>query len=257
MAPGVSFPTPLVEGVFLRRYKRFFADVELPGGQVVVAHCANTGSMRGVGLPGSRCRVLDVADPSRKLGWSLEQLEVDGHWVMVNTARPNRVVEAAILAGALESLRGYDTLLREQRYGSRNSRIDLLLLDGGELLPGESARVVKRRELRPARRAAYVEVKSVTLVEGGVARFPDSVSTRGARHLAELADVVAAGHRGVLVFLVGRADGAWVEPADDLDPAYGVAIRSAAAAGVELMAVRCDVRADGLGVLGPVEVRLP
>lgn len=230
--PGLRYDAPLEPGTFLRRRKRFFADVLLPDGAEVVAHCANTGSMRGLDVPGAPCRVSRSDDPKRKLAWTLEQLFVDDTWVMVHTARPNRIVEAAILAGALSGLAGYARVLREQRYGLA-SRIDLLLRDDGD----------------DARRC-YVEVKNVTLVRDGVASFPDAVTTRGTRHLDELAGVVAEGHRAVLVLHVARADAASFEPADDIDPAWGDALRRAAAAGVEVLPVVCRPHVDRLVLNG-------
>jgi sugar fermentation stimulation protein A len=227
----MRYRTPLLEGRFVRRYKRFFADVELPGGEVVVAHCPNSGSMAGCQTPGTRAWVRHDPDPKRKLAYTLEIVESFGALACVNTALPNGLVEEAIRAGVVAELAGYDALRREVKYGLEGSRIDLLLERGAS---GERC---------------YVEVKNVTLGDGGpLARFPDAVTERGTKHLRELMAMVAAGHRAVLLFCGGRADARAVGPADDIDPVYGRTLREAAAAGVELLAYRCDV--------SPEEVRL-
>lgn len=225
----MKYDPPLLEGRFVKRYKRFFADVALPGGEVVTSHCANSGSMKGCQTEGARAWVRDVAAPNRKLSYSLEIVESYGALAGVNTALPNALAEEAIHAGALSDLAGYDVVRREVKYGSENSRIDLLL---------------ERGDAR-----CYVEVKNVTLGDGGpVARFPDAVTERGTKHLRELMGMVAAGHRAVLLFCVNRTDAQAVGPADDIDPLYGRTLREAAAAGVEIIAWRC--------ALSPAEIRL-
>lgn len=228
---------PLHAGVLLRRYKRFLADVRLEDGQEVTAHCPNPGRMTSCMAPGCRVWLSHHDDPRRKLAWSWELSEMDGTMVLVNTARPNAIVEAAVRAGAVPALLGYPGLRREVRYGER-SRVDLLLED-------------------PARGRCWVEVKSVTLrVAPGEGAFPDAVSARGARHAAELAAQVRGGDRAVLFFLVSRGDIDTVRPADEIDPAYGVALRAAVAAGVELVAHRAHVDRAGVRVGPALPIRL-
>jgi len=249
----VNYPSELIEGTLQRRYKRFLADVQLPDGTLVVAHCPNSGAMTGCWEPGAPCRVTHRPDPKRKLKYTLEQVCMDGVWILVNTMLPNHVVAEGIQAGAIPELSGYELLLREKRYGQRNSRIDILLLNGGTLPPDAVSKVVKGVEQVPATEAAYVEVKNVTLMRDGAGWFPDAVTTRGTRHLMELMDVVKAGHRGVLVFHVGREDCAWAGPEERVDPVYARTLREAVQAGVEVLAYRCEVSASG-AVLGQ---RLP
>jgi sugar fermentation stimulation protein A len=234
---GLTYGQTLRNGTFLRRYKRFFADVRLEDGQEVVAHCANTGSMHGIAVPGSPCRVSMSDNPKRKLKYSLEQMCIDGDWIMVHTGRPNRIVEQAIADGRVPELAGYTEIRRERPYGTQRSRIDLLLTGEG----------------RPD---CYVEVKNVTLVQDGVAMFPDAVTSRGARHLEELAHVVGLGHRGVLFFHVARGTGAWVCPAESFDPHYAETLRAVVEAGVEVLAYRCDVGPQQLGLRERLEVRV-
>lgn len=229
----MRYPAPLVEGVFLRRYKRFFADVEIDG-QTVTAHCPNTGSMRACTEDRAPVRLLWHDNPKRKLPWTLEQICVDGRWILVNTGRPNRVVEEAVREGRIPELQGYDVVQRERRLG--DSRVDLLLLDGAD-------------DPEVARRICWVEVKNVTLVEGGVARFPDAVTARGTKHLRELAAALGPGRRAVLMLHVGHEGGEIVRPADDLDPVWAETVREAASQGVEVLARRCRMDGEGL-VLG-------
>ena len=210
---------PLTPGVLQRRYKRFLAEVRLESGEEVVAHCPNPGRMTTCAAPGCRVWLSHHDSPRRKLAWTWELSELDGVTVLVNTARPNRVVEEAVCSGRIPRLRGYARIRREVRYGER-SRVDLLLED-------------------PRRGRCFVEVKSVTLGAGdGAAAFPDAVSARAARHAEELAAQVERGDRAVLLFLVSRGDVSHVRPADEVDPAYGVALRAAAGAGVEVLAHR-------------------
>jgi sugar fermentation stimulation protein A len=231
----MRFPSPLVEGRLLRRYKRFLADIALDSGEVVTVHCANPGSMIGLAEPGMRVLVSRAANPKRKLPWSWELVEADGVLVGINTAHPNRIVEDAIASGRIAELGGYDIRRREVRYG-RNSRIDFLL--SGHGLPD-----------------AYVEVKNVHLSrKKGLSEFPDSVTARGAKHLAELSEMVGAGHRGAMLYLIHRGDTDAFSLARDIDPKYAAAFDRARAAGVEMLAYRCRVTVEGAEIAEAIPV---
>lgn len=240
----MRFPDPLRRGRLVRRYKRFLADVILddpmPGEDAAVtAHCANPGSMMGLADPDSEVWLSPARDPARKLRWTLELVKVPatGALVGVNTGRPNRLVEEALDAGAISELAGYGRRRREVRYGNR-SRVDFLLDDD-------------------ARPPCYVEVKSVTLARpdrAPAAEFPDAVTTRGARHLDELAAMAATGARSVLLYLVQRGDCDHVRVADDIDPAYAAAFAQARAAGVECLAYACRIDPSGIEVATPLPV---
>jgi sugar fermentation stimulation protein A len=232
----MHFPSPLTEGRLVRRYKRFLADVELEGGAIVTVHCANPGSMIGLAEPGMRVLLSKSASLTRKLPWSWELVEADGALVGINTAHPNNIVAAAITAGTIVELAGYETLRREVRYG-QNSRIDILL-SGAD---------------RPD---TYVEVKNVHLSrQKGLSEFPDSVTARGAKHLVELSGMVAAGHRAVMLYLVHRGDTSAFALARDIDPAYAAAFDKAAAAGVEMLAYQCSVTTEAVTVSGRLPIR--
>ncbi len=232
---GILWP-PLVSGTLLSRYKRFLADVRLAGGETVTAHCPNTGRMTGCAHPGCPVYVSRHPGAGRKLGYTLELTEMPTSLVGVNTQVPNRLVAAAVAAGRVPELAGFDAIRREVPAGG-DSRIDLLLQkDGGG--------------------GCYVEIKNCTLVEDGIARFPDAVTLRGKKHLEALAGRVAAGSRGVIFYLIQRMDARAFQPADDIDPAYGDALRRAAGAGVEVLAY--DVRIDlaAIRLAGRVACRL-
>lgn len=220
----MRFPSPLVRGRLVRRYKRFLADIELDSGEIVTAHCANPGSMMGLDAPGATVWLSESADPTRKLAYSWQLLDLDLHGrsarIGINTAHPNRIAAEAIAAGAIPELDGYRSLRREVRYG-RNSRIDILLEDA-------------------ARPPCYVEVKNVHLLRrAGLAEFPDSVTARGTKHLAELSDMARDGARAVMLFLVQRDDADRFTLARDIDPTYATAFAAARAAGVEALAYCC------------------
>ncbi|MEZ4332011.1 MAG: DNA/RNA nuclease SfsA [Myxococcota bacterium] len=245
--PLASLKIPVdapVEARLLRRYKRFLADVELPDGRALTVHCPNPGSMLGTQAPGStvRCSVHD--DPRRKLRHTLEMIRVGRVWVGLHAARANDVAHAVLDANAYAPLAGYFRLEREVA-SPEGSRFDFRL----------SSPTAGRAAAGPAG-VCWVEVKSVTLCSAGRARFPDAVTERGRRHLEHLAERVAAGERAALVFVVQRADAISVAPADDIDPAYGRALRAAAAAGVELHALSARVGPRAIRLAGPLPVLL-
>jgi sugar fermentation stimulation protein A len=217
---------PLVHGRLLKRYKRFLADVTLDSGELVTASCPNTGSMMGLSTPGMGVWLSQNESPTRKYRHTLELVEVDAGnkitCVGINTGLPNKIVMEAIGLEQIPQLTGYATRKAEVKYG-QNSRIDILLEE-------------------PVKGRCYVEIKNVHLVrQPALAEFPDSVTSRGAKHLDELADMVAAGHRAMMVYLIQRDDVETFALAADLDPEYAAAFGRATAAGVEAVACRCRV----------------
>jgi len=223
------FPKSLVEGRLIRRYKRFLADIQLPGG-VITAACPNTGSMMGCCEPGSRVWLSESDRATRKYRHTWEIVEVGKVMVGINTGLPNHLVAEAIGDGTIPELAGYSSVRREVRYGEESSRVDFLL---------ES----------PGREGCYVEVKNVTAAaRRGVALFPDCVSERGSRHLRELMRMRQQGLRPVQLYCVQRGDVREVRPADGIDHEYGRTLREAIAAGVEVLAYRAKVT--------PGEIRL-
>ena len=229
----MKFPAPLLRGTLIQRYKRFLTDVRLDSGETVTATCPNTGSMLGLVASGNPVWLSVSDSPTRKYAHTWEIVETDlgkgPTFVGINTGHPNRLVEEAIEAQRVPELAGFTSLRREVKYGE-NSRIDLLLET-------------------PGKPSCYVEVKNVHLSRtAGLAEFPDSITERGTKHLAELAGMVKAGHRAAMVYLVQRADCERLALARDIDPNYGTAFDAARAKGVEMLCLACRV--------SPKEIRI-
>ncbi len=230
----MRFQTPLVPARLLRRYKRFLADVRLDDGRETVAHCPNPGSMMGLAEPGFRIWLEPNDDPRKKLkfGWRLVELD-SGHFVGIDTGAPNKMLRSALEDRQIPELAAYRTVQPEVKYGER-SRVDFLLSQ-----PGEPQ--------------MYLEVKSVTLSRtSGLAEFPDSKTARGARHMAELAAMVANGHRAAVLFLVQRNDCTRFHPAEDLDPTYANALRQARKRGVDALCYDCGISPQGITLGKPL-----
>ncbi|MGO1502641.1 MAG: DNA/RNA nuclease SfsA [Marinobacter sp.] len=241
----MKFPEPLIAGRLIRRYKRFLADVRLPDGTEVTAHCPNTGSMLGCQPEDGRVWLSRSTNPARKLAYTWELVETaPGMLACVNTARPNAQAREAIEGGGIRELLGYSHCRPEVKYGEDRSRIDLLL-SGHESEPD-----------------AWVEVKNVTLEESGQGFFPDAVTTRGQKHLRELMAQVELGDRAVLLFVVNHTGIVTVRPADHIDKLYGQLLRQACEAGVEVLAYRASLMGDdgnptgGLSLAEPVPINL-
>lgn len=216
----------LLRGTLIQRYKRFLADVRLDDGRLITATCPNTGSMMGLTAPGSPVWLSESDSPTRKYRHTWELVETDlgagPTLVGINTGHPNKLVAEALGAKRIKALAGYAGLRREVKYG-QNSRIDLLLDCAQKGL-------------------CYVEVKNVHMSRRhGLAEFPDSVTERGAKHLAELSAMVREGHRAAMVFLIQRGDARRLALARDVDAGYGRAFDLALAAGVEAIALRCKM----------------
>lgn len=219
----------LLPGTFVRRYKRFFADVLLDDGREVVAHCPNTGSMKTLLEEGAPAFVTPNDDPKRKLRFTLTLLGLKRRKLaMVDTSLPNALVADAIAAGDVPELDGYAGLRREVKYGTRNSRIDIVLD------PAEG----------DGRSPCWIEVKNCTMassVAEGRCDFPDAVTQRGLKHLEEMSDLAREGARVVQFFLVSRSDCTSCGVASEIDPAYHTALLAAQEAGVEILAYRLGI----------------
>ncbi len=233
--PGLAWPA-LSRGRLVKRYKRFLADVQLDDGTLVTAHCANSGRMTTCSQPGRPVYLSCHDNPRRKHKYTWELIRMPNAWVGVNTLVPNRLVAQTIENGNVPKLNGYDRVAREVRVDS-HSRLDLRLSGKG-------------------RRDCYIEVKNCTLVENGLAMFPDAPTARGQKHLAVLEQLKAKHARAVIFFLVQRTDAQLFQPADQIDPKYGRLLRRAAEAGVEVMAydVRIDLKRIALNRALPVRL---
>jgi sugar fermentation stimulation protein A len=233
----MRWPSPLIPARLVRRYKRFLADVVLQDGAAITVHCPNPGRMLGLDAPGARVWVSKASNLRRALPFTLELVQANGGLVGINTTRPNRVVEEAIVGGRIAELHGYELIRREVRYDER-CRIDLLLQ-------------------RPGRPDCFVEVKNVHLRRSAGAEFPDAVTGRGAKHLGALARQVAQGARAVVVYVVQRTDCAEFRIAADIDPVYAASFGAALAGGVEAVCYGCEVSLDGVSLAAPLPIVLP
>lgn len=222
------FTPPLQSARLIQRYKRFLADVIMPSGETLTLHCANTGAMTGCATPGDTVWYSTSDSLKRKYPHSWELTETAaGHWICVNTLRANALMRAAIEADAIPELSGYTRLSSEVKYGTENSRIDLLL-------QGET------------RAACYIEVKSVTLLQHGRGYFPDAVTARGQKHLRELQGMVENGQRAVLLFAVLHSGIQQVSPARHIDPRYAELLLQAQQHGVEILCYSAALSPDGI-----------
>lgn len=225
----------LYSGILIKRYKRFFVDVKLDSGEIVTAHCPNTGPMTGVSTPGSVVMLSKSNNPKRKLGYTLELIEVHDNeptWVGVNTALPNRVVKLALEKHLFPELGDYLKVRSEVPYGiEKKSRVDFLL-SGTQ-----------------TQRPIYLEVKNTTFVRGKLALFPDTETTRGQKHLRELMALLPD-CRSVMLYFINRGDCVDFAPGDETDPIYGKLLREAISMGVEVLPYRFAVSPEGIRYLG-------
>ena len=250
------FDSPLLFGTLIRRYNRFFAEVELEKeslssltsqvsglsassliphtSSLIVAHCPNTGSMKGVNVPGERVAVSYHPDPARKMHFCWQMIHLDGDWVGINTMIPNRITAEAFDAKLIPSFRRYSCYRKEVPFGG-DSRIDFAL--------GKDERCL-------------VEVKNVTLVEQGLAKFPDCVSERATKHMIRLMQNIQQGGKSSVLFVIQHHAANAFAPADDLDPVYGQTLRKAVAKGVKLEAWKAKVTPEEIRLAEKVKVRI-
>lgn len=231
------YPT-LYPGILLKRYKRFFADIELSTGEVITAHCPNTGPMTGVCTPGSLVQVSYHENPKRKLSYTWEMIQVcdrEPAWVGVNTLLPNRLVKLALEKRLFPQLGNYSQIGFEVPYGENNkSRVDFLLTGSNSDRP------------------IYLEVKNTTWAQGTLALFPDTVTTRGQKHLRELTAILPQA-RSVMLYLINRGDCTSFAPGDTADPIYGKLLREAVDRGLEVLSCRFETKPEGVRYLGLAE----
>ncbi|SUI58760.1 DNA/RNA nuclease SfsA [Shewanella morhuae] len=234
----MEFAPPLQQGILLRRYKRFLADVQLSDGSEITLHCPNTGSMRNCLYPGETVWFSTPDNPKRKYAHTWELMTTpNGSLIAIHSSQANALAEDAINKGIISELTGYDSLSREVKYGDENSRIDILL----------------QAAQKPA---CYIEVKSCTLLEDGQGYFPDAVSLRGQKHLRELMHMVSLGHRAVLLFVVQHSEITCVAPAAHIDPEYAKLLKIAVLSGVEVLAYRCEISPTEINLAYPCVVRV-
>jgi sugar fermentation stimulation protein A len=230
----LNFEQSLVHGTLIKRYKRFLADVRLDDGTEVVAHCTNSGSMKSCLENGAEVYLTPVTDPKRRTKFTWEMIKINGGWVGINTANPNKLAFEAISAGLIPDLTGYTNVKREVVFG--DSRFDVYAENETE--------------------KCFIEVKNVSLKEGKYALFPDAVTTRGQKHLKTLMEVKATGIRAVMLYIVQRTDVEVFAPAREIDPEYTKILKQAINAGVEVIVLLVEVTQQGIDIKKklPVEI---
>ncbi len=227
---------PLIEGILHKRYKRFLADIELSSGEMITAHCANTGPMLGVCTPESRVYVSKSDNPNRKLAYTWEMIEVNDikpTWVGINTALPNRIIKSVLTQQLITELAGkYQKVRSEVTVGKdKKSRLDFVLT-------GEDSQPT-----------IYLEVKNTTLSRQNVALFPDTETTRGQKHLQELMGLTSMG-KSVMLYFINRSDCDTFAPGEEYDPIYGKLLTEAISKGVQILPCRFHVTPQSISYLG-------
>lgn len=218
------FEKPLIHGTLIKRYKRFLADIKLDNGEIVIAHSTNSGSMKSCIEEGAEVYLTHVNDPKRKTQYTWEMIKIDGNWIGVNTSWPNLLAFEAIKNSEIDKLSGYTYVKREVKFG--DSRFDVYCENEQE--------------------KCFVEVKNVTLKDGNYALFPDSVTTRGQKHLKTLVEVKKASYRAVMLYIVQRSDVSIFGPAAKIDPEYAKLLNKAVNNGVEVIVIQAEVTPESI-----------
>ncbi len=237
----MDFQAPLQPATLIKRYKRFLADVTTDNGLETTVHCPNSGSMRGCSEPGSPVMLSTSPNLKRKYPQTLEMIKKGETWIGINTMLTNHIVAEAIGDNKITELQNIDSIKREVKT-SKSSRLDLLLERADEKI--------------------YVEIKNCSLVENGWAMFPDAVTTRGTKHLNELADLVKQGNRGIIFFCIQRTDAEQFTPAAHIDPVYAETLAKVLKKGVEVLVYQAEVTPQHIRInksipffLTPPEIR--
>jgi len=268
----------LYPGTLVKRYKRFFADVKLDSGEVVTAHCPNTGPMKGVYIPGNRVQLSKSDNPKRKLAYTWEIIQLNDNeptWVGVNTGLPNKIVKIALQKYIFPELGNYHEVKSEVVYGQdRKSRVDfylppskqkinssnnssnqISLFQGVEETTSNSVATKNQILRNNDNRAIYVEVKNTTWTDKRLALFPDTETTRGQKLIQELMSLLPE-NRGVMLYFINRSDCTHFSPGDEADPIYGKLLRQAVSMGLEVLPCRFETTPEGVKYLELAELQL-
>jgi sugar fermentation stimulation protein A len=228
------FEKPLVHGRLIKRYKRFLADITLDNGEVITAHCTNTGAMKTCLEDNAEVYLTPVDDPKRKTKFTWEMIKINNDWVGINTGNPNKLAFDAVKNGEIDKLQGYTEVKREVKFG--DSRFDVMAKNESE--------------------TCFIEVKNVTLKDGNYARFPDAVTTRGKKHLETLIKVKEQGMRAVMLYVIQRSDVNVFAPATEIDPEYAKALKKAYAKGVEIIPIHAKVTPEKIILVNEIPYEL-
>ncbi len=228
----MKFGIPLIEGVFVKRYKRFFADIML-GSETVVAHVPNTGSMKGCNHPQSACLLSLAKNPERKLRYTLEMLRTPNTWVGVNTGTPPALVRELHASGLVPHWKDFNGFQSEVKINAQ-TRLDGALWKTSGHVKLKNGRLT---ELKPP--LHFFEIKNVSLAVNSTAQFPDAVTERGQKHLQEMMTLMEQGFTCEMIYVIQREDCTEFSPADQIDPQYGRVLREAVNKGLRVSALPC------------------
>ncbi|HAN19128.1 MAG: sugar fermentation stimulation protein SfsA [Bacteroidetes bacterium GWC2_33_15] len=223
----MNFQKPLIHGYLIKRYMRFLADIKLDSGNIVTAHCTNSGTMKSCLEDNAEVYLSPVDDPNRKTKFTWEMIKINGNWVGINTGNPNKLAYEAVKSGKIEKLKGYTEVQAEVKFD--DSRFDLMAKNEKE--------------------TCFIEVKNVTLKEGKYALFPDAVTSRGKKHLETLAKVKEQGMRAVMLYVIQRNDVEIFAPAKEIDPEYAKVLKIAYEKGVEIIPMQVNVTPEKIELL--------
>ncbi len=230
----MKFSKPLIHGILLKRYKRFLADIKLDNGDIVVAHCTNSGSMKSCLENKAEVYLTPVNDPKRKTKFTWEMIKINKNWVGINTGWPNIIAYEAIKNNDIAKLSGYTHVKREVTFD--NSRFDVFCENENE--------------------KCFVEVKNVTYKKGDFALFPDAVTTRGQKHLKTLIKAKKQGYRAVMLYIIQRTDVLFFGVANEIDPDYAIILKEASKKGVEIIAMQAEVSPLSIQLKKEIPIKL-
>lgn len=230
----MKFERTLIKGKLIKRYKRFLADIELENGNIVVAHCTNSGTMKSCLETGADVYLCPADNPNRRTKYTWEMIKINNKWVGINTFNPNKIAYNALKNGTIEGLTGFTEVTREVKWG--NSRFDLMARNKHE--------------------TCFVEVKNVSMKDGKYAKFPDAVTSRGRKHLTTLIEVKRQGIRAVMLYVVQRTDVEKFTIASEIDPEYANTLQNAIENGVEVFVVQTEVKPDSIEIIGQMPFEL-
>ncbi len=224
-------PESCQQALLIKRYKRFLADVTLSDGTTLTVHCPNSGSMRGCATPGSPVIISHSDNPKRKYAWSLEMVQEQGVWIGIHTGRTNTLVHEALREGVITDF-GAITKITPEVKVSEKSRLDFCI--------------------ESEQGTTYLEVKNCSLAEDGIAYFPDAITSRGAKHIHELVQLVQAGFGAAVLFCVQRSDATLCKPAANIDAVYAETVAWGAERGVRFLAYQAEVTPTEIRICRPL-----
>ncbi len=231
----MNFENKLISGVFIKRYKRFFVDVQVEG-KVVTAHCPNTGSMRGLLKEDNKVWLSKSNNPKRKLKYTLQIIEDNGSKVGVNTHLTNKIVFHGLKNSLIREFDKNIVIKPEVKFGV-NTRFDFL---------------ITKKNFK-----AFIEVKNVTLSrKSKIAEFPDAITSRGAKHIAELIKANKKGYEIYIIFIIQREDCNQFTIANDIDPEYSELLSKAIKKNLKILCYDCKFSPKGIKVNKKIKIKI-